>query len=198
MQSYLVWCLINSVLSRHLKGLEVLEKIKDMRLRLSEYPSRFLISALVLFCQTASSQTATTTCDLNNDGLVNVVDVQLITNMEIGASGFSSCTSNIAGVLGCTDSARLVVIKAVLGQGCHFISLNWTASSSAGVTGYNIYRGTSPGAESSTPLNTGGPVASTSFTDTTAVSGTKYYYVIKSSNGSSESGPSTEVSATAL
>ena len=158
--------------------------------------SRLLITAPVLFCQIAWSQTAT--CDVNNDGSVNVVDVQLITNMEIGASGFTTCTANVGGVLGCTDSARLVVIKAALGQGCHFISLSWAASPSTGVTGYNIYRGTSPGAESSTPLNTGGPVSGTTFTDTKTTSGTTYYYVIKATNGSVESAPSTEVSAAAL
>lgn len=159
-------------------------------------PKRVLISAIVLFCQTGWSQSAS--CDVNNDGSVNVLDVQLITNMEIAAAGFTTCTANIGGALGCSDSARLVVIKAALGQGCHFVNLSWGASTSTGVTGYNIYRGTTPGGESSTPLNTGGPVSGTAFTDTTAVSGTKYYYVIKSTNGTSESGPSTEVSATAL
>lgn len=136
----------------------------------------------------------TNSCDVNADGSVNVVDVQSITNMEIGASG---CSANVGGVLGCTDSARQVVIKAALGGGCHFVYLTWVASNSTGVVGYNIYRGTSPGGESSTPVNTGGPVATTSFTDSTAVSGTKYYYVVKATNGSVESGPSTEVSATA-
>lgn len=158
--------------------------------------ARLFIAALTLIAQTGWAQT--TSCDLNNDGSVNVVDVQLITNMEIGASGFGSCTANVGGVLGCSDSARQVVIKAALGQGCHFITLSWGASPSSGVTGYNIYRGTSPGGESSTPLNTGGPVSGITFTDTTTVSGTTYYYVIKSTNGASESSPSTEVSATAL
>jgi hypothetical protein len=165
-------------------------------MRLGSFGSRLLLSVLVLSSQSVWPQT--TTCDLNNDGVVNVVDVQLITNLEIGATGFTSCTANIGGVLGCTDSARQVVIKAALGQGCHFISLNWAASPSAGVTGYNIYRGTSPGAESSTPLNAGGPVSGTAFTDTTTVSGTTYYYVIKATNGSVESPPSTELSAAAL
>jgi hypothetical protein len=158
--------------------------------------SRLLLSALVLFSQTGWSQTAS--CDVNNDGVVNVLDVQLITNMEIGATGFTSCTANVGGVLGCSDSARQVIVKAALGQGCHFITLNWIASTTPSVTGYNIYRGTSPGGESSAPLNTGGPVSGVAFTDTTTVSGTTYYYVIKATDGSSESSPSTEVSASAL
>src|SRR5579872_2504871 len=93
---------------------------------------------------------AQNSCDLNGDNVVNVVDVQLITNQEIGATGFS-CTANVGGVLGCTESARQVVISAALTQSCHFIYVTWTASPSAGVTGYNIYRGTSPGGESRTP-----------------------------------------------
>lgn len=168
-----------------------------MRLSAFGFSSRLILSGLVLSCQIIWPQTASTSCDVNSDGAVNVVDVQLITNMEISATGFTTCTVNVGGVLGCTDSARQVVIKAALGQGCHFISLNWTASTSTGVTGYNIYRGTSPGGESSTPVNTGGPVSGTSFTDTTTVSGTTYYYTIKATNGSLESAPSSEASASA-
>ena len=146
-----------------------------------------------LLPETSSAQT--TSCDVNGDGSVNVVDVQLFINMEIGVT---TCTANIGGVLQCSDPARQVVIKAALGQGCHFIQLNWTASTSSGVAGYNIYRGTGSGAESTTAINSGGPVTGTSFTDVNTVSGTTYYYVIKATNGSTESAPSTEVSATAL
>ncbi len=137
----------------------------------------------------------TNSCDLNADGTVNAIDVQLAVNQEIGASGFS-CTANVGGVLGCSDSARQVIIKAALGGGCHFVYLTWTASSSSGVIGYNIYRGTASGAESTTPLNSS-PISGTSFADTTAVSGTTYYYVVKATDGSSESGASAESSATA-
>jgi hypothetical protein len=150
------------------------------------------VAALALLSETSWAQT--TSCDVNGDGSVNVVDVQLLTNMEIGVA---TCTANIGGVLQCSDPARQVVIKAALGQGCHFIQLSWTASTSSGVTGYNIYRGTASGAESTT-INTGGPVTGTSFTDVNTVSGTTYYYVIKATNGSTESAPSTEISATAL
>src|SRR5581483_7154125 len=137
------------------------------------------------------------TCDINGDGTVNVVDVQVIKNMEINASGFT-CTANVGGVLGCTDTARQTVVKAALGSGCHFVYLTWTASTSAGVVGYNIYRGTSPGGESGSPLNTGGPVIGTGFADTTTVSGTTYYYYITATDGTIQSAPSSEVSATAL
>ena len=144
----------------------------------------------------AGSGAGVTSCDVNGDGATNVLDVQVITDMELGLSGYA-CTANVGGVLGCTDDARRVVIKAALGQGCHFISLAWGASTSSGVVGYNIYRGTSPGGESSTPINTGGPVVGLTYTDTNTVSGTKYYYYVKASNGTAESGASMEASATA-
>ena len=146
---------------------------------------------------TASFKGLTTSCDVNGDGVVNAADVQLLTNMEVHAPGFF-CTANVGGVLGCTDAARRVVIKAALVQGCHFITLNWTPSPSTGVVGYNVYRGTSPGTESQTPLNTSGPVNDTTFTDVGTTSGTTYYYIVKSTDGTSLSPPSQEVSGLAF
>ena len=145
---------------------------------------------------TVSFKGITTSCDVNGDGIVNAVDVQLMTNMEIRAPGFA-CTANVGGILGCTDAARRVVIKAALVSGCHFITLNWAPSRSAGVVGYNIYRGTSPGNESPVPLNTGGPVNDTTFTDVGTTAGTAYYYVIKATDGTNLSPPSQEVYALA-
>ena len=136
-------------------------------------------------------------CDVNSDGAVNVVDVQLITNMAISASGFT-CTANVGGILGCSLLARQAVIKAALGKGCHFVYLSWSASSSSGIIGYNVYRGTSPGGESAAPLNTDGPVTGTEFVDVTAVRGTTYYYFVKATDGTFESPPSPEKFATAL
>ena len=62
------------------------------------------------------------------------------------------------------------------------------------ITGYDIYRGTSPGAESSTPLTTG--VTTTSFTDSTATNGTTYYYKVTAVNSAGQSPRSGEASAT--
>ena len=161
----------------------------------SANPAGTYASSAVSF-KASQSVSSVSSCDINGDGSTNVVDVQLITNMEIGVPGFS-CNANIGGVLGCTDSARKTVIKAALGNGCHFVYLTWSPSSSSGVTGYNIYRGTSPGGEALTPINAGGLVTAQSYTDVNTVSGTTYYYYIKASDGSAEGPASAEASATA-
>lgn len=110
-------------------------------------------------------------CDLNSDGFVNVVDVQLITNQELGTA---TCAANIAGLNVCTDAVRTVVINAALGGQCHSVSLSWTASTSSNVAGYNIYRSASSSGPF-TKLNTS-VVTATSFIDTTALAGQTYYY----------------------
>jgi hypothetical protein len=59
------------------------------------------------------------------------------------------------------------------------MDLTWTAG--AGATGYNVYRRTTAGSYNfAAPLNGATPVAGTSYTDTTATSGTSYNYVVRS------------------
>lgn len=71
------------------------------------------------------------------------------------------------------------------------VALAWNAS--AGATGYNVKRATVSGG----PYTTIAPnSASTSFTDTTAVNGTTYYYVVSALNAAGESANSSQVSAT--
>jgi hypothetical protein len=75
------------------------------------------------------------------------------------------------------------------------VTLAWTASTSTGVTGYNVYRGNTLGGPYPTKLN---PtiVAGSGFTDTTVSHGNTYYYVVTTvGSGSIESVNSNEVSA---
>ena len=72
----------------------------------------------------------------------------------------------------------------------HGITL--TCTGVAGAT-FNIYRTTTSGAEAKPALATG--LATCSYTDPTAVVGTKYFYTATQTVGGVESAPSTEVSA---
>lgn len=70
------------------------------------------------------------------------------------------------------------------------VALTWNASS--GATSYNVKRGTATGG----PYPTVFPSTTSSYTDTTAVNGTTYYYVVSAVNSGGESANASEVSAT--
>lgn len=131
-------------------------------------------------------------CDVNNDGVVNVIDVQLTTNMYLGTV---PCTANIAGPGVCTPQVVQTVVNTALGGTCslHYITLSWSASSSPSIAGYNVYRsGTSGGPYTKQNTALVSPLA---FTDTTVQAGQSYFYVLTAVNTNGiESGYSTEVS----
>jgi fibronectin type 3 domain-containing protein len=77
-------------------------------------------------------------------------------------------------------------------SGNNVVVLSWTASSSA--TSYNVKRAPVSGG----PYTTVASPTTASYTDTTAVNGTTYYYVASAVNALGESGNSTQVSATPL
>ena len=137
----------------------------------------------LLFATSAWGQTSP--CDLNNDGSTNLVDTQLAVNMALG---ISPCTATVYGT-SCNIIVVQRVINAALGGGCvtgttaHSVSLNWTASTSSSVTGYNVYRGTTSGG-TYTKLNST-PVSGTSYTDTAVQAGQTYYYVCTAVDSSS-------------
>jgi hypothetical protein len=75
------------------------------------------------------------------------------------------------------------------------VNLSWIASTSDGVTGYNVYRSTVSGGPYS-PI-TSSPVAGTGFVDSTVSSEQTFFYVVTSvAGGNEESAYSSEVSAT--
>ncbi len=78
------------------------------------------------------------------------------------------------------------------------LDLSWTAGSGGGtVTGYNVYRGTTPGGESTTPLNsTPLSPSTTTYQDTTVTTGTTYYYVVQAVDSTVASPSSNEATAT--
>jgi len=69
------------------------------------------------------------------------------------------------------------------------VALTWTASSLA--TGYNVKRSITSGSGYATI----GSPSGTSYTDSTAINGTTYYYVVSATNAVGEGDNSTEVSA---
>jgi hypothetical protein len=58
--------------------------------------------------------------------------------------------------------------------GTTIVNLGWSASISGGVTGYNVYRGTTSGG----PYTQIGSSTGTNFTDGNAIGGTTFYYVV--------------------
>ncbi len=76
----------------------------------------------------------------------------------------------------------------------HSVLLQWDASATTGVSGYNVYRAGSSGGYSTTPLNST-PVTTLTFTDATVASGQSYFYVVTAVDAGQASSDSNEVSA---
>lgn len=148
----------------------------------------------------ASTWAQSNPCDLNQDGVVNVIDGQLAINMTLG---LLACTANIEGAGVCNSDVVTRVMNAALGGPCltgtgsgtsHAVSLSWIASTSANVTGYNVYRSTTPGGPYTKITPT--PVSTTTFMDTAVQGGQIFYYVATAINSSNLESPySTEVQA---
>jgi fibronectin type 3 domain-containing protein len=77
-----------------------------------------------------------------------------------------------------------------------YINLSWTAPSSGGVSNYLVFRGTTAGGESATPIAT--VVVGTSYQDDGVVVGTPYYYKVKANNSFGQSAFSNEATGTAI
>jgi len=164
-------------------------------MRKQSIPTR---TAFLVLCS-VSVWGQTNPCAITGDSAVSAADIQAAINMSIG---ISSCPSsvNIAGPGVCNAIVVQRVINAAMGQAClvstglHVVSITWTPTTSSGVTGYQISRGTS----SSGPFSVVGSVsgaATASFVDTTVVSGQMYYYEIASVSGSTVGTNSSPVAA---
>jgi hypothetical protein len=97
----------------------------------------------------------------------------------------------------CVGIAQAAPCAATPTPGTPHVCVSWTAPTTPpAVTGYNIYRATTTGAENfATPLNSS-LITSPYFYDTTDVVGTEYFYkVIAVGTGGVLGTPSSEVSA---
>jgi hypothetical protein len=95
-----------------------------------------------------------------------------------------------------SGSPALVALSGTGTSVAHSVSLTWTApaASAMPVMGYNVYRSLSGGAQQ---LVNASPVTSTSYVDSTVVSGSTYDYVTKSVDSAGvESVPSNQVAVT--
>lgn len=135
-----------------------------------------ILAAGLMF--TISGWSQTNSCDLTLDGKVDSADVDAIINMSLGVS---PCSAKIAGTNVCNVVVVQRVINASMGGACltstgiHGVELAWASSTSAGVTGYKVYRGTASGGPYTLIATVG---TTTNYTDNTVQSGLTYYYVI--------------------
>lgn len=134
--------------------------------------------------------TGVTTTSYTNTGLTNgTAYYYKITAVNAeGTSGYSNeASATPAGVPAAPTSLSATAGNAE-------VALSWKAAS--GATTYNVYRGTSSGGESSTPIATG--ITATTYSNTGLANGTKYYFKVAAVDGAGTSGYSSEASATPL
>ncbi len=141
---------------------------------------------------TATSYTVT--------GLTNATKyyftVKAINSVGVGApSGEASATPEAA----TTVPAAPRTLTAAAGS--KKATLTWLApawNGGSAITGYNVYKGTVSGGESSTPVNPS-PLSpsATSYSATGLTTGTRYYFIVKAINANGTSAASNEASAIA-
>jgi hypothetical protein len=96
-------------------------------------------------------------------------------------SGTPSTSGTFTPTLRVTDSANNALTQSysfTISGTAYSVLLNWTASPSAGVTGYNVYRSMASG--SGYAKITSSPIGGMTYTDTTVVDGQAYYYAVTS------------------
>jgi hypothetical protein len=147
------------------------------------------ITSLALTGTNASDFGQSNTCGSSLAAGANCTIAVMFTPSASGTEAASlSITDNASG------SPQTVSLS---GTGMHDVILSWTDSTTTGVVGYNVYRGTTSGGESATPLNSS-PINGPTYTDATVQAGQTYYYVVTAvaSNDVTQSADSKEVSAT--
>jgi uncharacterized membrane protein len=109
-------------------------------------------------------------------------------------------TGSVSGSITISTASRTVSV-ALSGSGVsgstssHTVSLSWTASTSTGLAGYYVERGTTSGGPYQI-LNSS-PETATSYVDSTVLDGKEYFYVVVTvGKTGEESKPSSQVSAT--
>ena len=102
-------------------------------------------------------------------------------NVTFCPTSGASVTGTVTVVSTASNSPTVV---SVSGSGLHNVALNWTASSSSGVTGYDVYRSTNGG--SYTQI---GSASGTTYTDSTVSASQTYNYQVTTVTASGQSAP---------
>ncbi|MGH9738128.1 MAG: beta strand repeat-containing protein [Candidatus Acidiferrales bacterium] len=154
-------------------------------------------SSSLSFGNVQVGNTNTLTATLTNTGNANVT----ISGVTVTGTGYTTSGITSGMILTPNQTATLTVNFAPTGLGSdpgsvsiasdatsspaisltgesHTVLLSWTASTSTGVTGYYVYRGTQSGQY--TKVDPSSQATGTQFTDTTVAAGTTYYYVVTS------------------
>jgi fibronectin type 3 domain-containing protein len=120
---------------------------------------------------------------------------QIVIAFTQGTNGKDNPQVNGIEVLSNGGSLPLPAAPAALFPtlGNNQVSLSWSPGNGPAGT-YSVFRGTAPGAESTTPIATG--LNGTHFIDTTVTNLTTYYYTVEANNITGASPSSNEVSAT--
>ena len=154
--------------------------------------STLTVSSIAVFGTNPSDFTQNNTCGTSVAAGGTCTIVVLFTPSALGARAAVLSVSDNA-----TGSPQSVTLSGTgAATSGHNVALTWTASPTAGILGYNIYRGTTSGGESTTPINAN-PVSGTAFTDDVVTAGAEYFYVVTSvsSDGGTQSAASPEASA---
>ena len=141
------------------------------------------VTGIVLDTETASTFSGGVYYAWNVNGNVNVT-------LTSTAGHWAVVNGIFFGGTGPTAPATPSILGAATGN--NQLKLTWSASS--GATSYNVYRGTTAGGESTTPVAAG--ITSTTYTDTALTTGSTYYYKLIAVNAVGGSFASTEASGT--
>jgi fibronectin type 3 domain-containing protein len=122
--------------------------------------------------------------DLNRDG-----------RLDLAVANYTS--NNVSILLNSGAVPPLAPTNVATAAGNNQVTLTWTPSTASGITEQRIYRSETSGTYGAA-LTTINDNTTATYTDTTAVNGTSYFYVVRAFNGTTttESGNSPEATAT--
>jgi len=141
------------------------------------------------------SLTGSNPTDFTENNTCSTVDAgascKIVISFTPSASG--SCSASLSIADNASASPQTVALS---GTGTHDVIVAWSASKTSDIEGYYVYRGTTSGGESSTPLNST-PAAATAYDDDAVQAGQTYYYKVATvSSSGAVSAESSESSAT--